>query len=282
MSTFDEFVPAEGFGHADWAAGPFFATGVGPEWFEHRNDTYTPRQLVKIALAHPPTGEPGQRFKYSNTNYILAAMIVEMATGKTFEQELIRNVIRPLRLTGTSLPGTASKIRGPHPVHYSILFSRDPQPTIYDATQMNQSFAWSAGGIISTATDLNRFFAALFGGRVLPRRLGPAQRLHRRARRRILPGRFLTSRTARTSGLRFTSLIAAGRTSCGFVRVVIRMPLPSSWIRARRSASSASVRSGLISIQARHSGRPASTSATRDLPRRSALSLSVGINASER
>ncbi|MGW0804817.1 serine hydrolase domain-containing protein [Nonomuraea sp. NPDC002799] len=146
----------------------FFATGVGAEWFKHRYDTYTPQQLVKIALAHPPTGEPGQRFKYSNTNYILAAMIVEKATGRTFEQELIRTVIRPLRLTGTSLPGTDSKIRGPHPVHYSTLFSRDPQPTIHDATQMNQSFAWAAGGVISTTTDLNRFFSALFGGRVLP------------------------------------------------------------------------------------------------------------------
>ncbi|WP_436761995.1 serine hydrolase domain-containing protein [Streptosporangium sp. V21-05] len=149
----------------------FFATGVGPEWFEHRYDTHTPEKLVGIALAHPPTGEPGRSFKYSNTNYILAAMIVEKATGRTFEQELIRTVIRPLRLTGTSLPRTDPGIRGPHPVHYSILFSRDPRPAVHDATRMNQSFAWSAGGVISTTADLNRFFAALFGGRVLP----PAQ-----------------------------------------------------------------------------------------------------------
>ncbi|MEU1725306.1 serine hydrolase domain-containing protein [Nonomuraea sp. NPDC005692] len=146
----------------------FFNTGGGAEWFKHRFDTYTPQQLVKIALAHPPTGEPGGRFKYSNTNYILAAMIVEKATGRTFDQELNRTVIRPLRLNGTSLPGADPGIRGPHPVHYSILFSRDPQPTVHDATRMNQSFAWAAGGLISTTTDLNRFFAALFGGRVLP------------------------------------------------------------------------------------------------------------------
>lgn len=146
----------------------FFKQGVGQEWFKHRYDTHTPEQLVKIALAHPPTGAPGERFKYSNTNYILAAMIVEKATGRTFKQELNRTVIRPLGLTGTSLPGTNPKIRGPHPVHYSILFSRDPQPTIYDATEMNQSFAWAAGGVISTTTDLNRFFTALLGGRVLP------------------------------------------------------------------------------------------------------------------
>ncbi|MEU8324337.1 serine hydrolase domain-containing protein [Nonomuraea sp. NPDC048881] len=146
----------------------FVGTGGGEEWFKHRFDTYTPEQLVRIALAHPPTGEPGRRFKYSNTNYILAAMIVEKATGRTFEQELDRTVIRPLRLNGTSLPGADPGIRGPHPVHYSILFSRDPQPTVYDATRMSQSFAWAAGGLISTTTDLNRFFAALFGGRVLP------------------------------------------------------------------------------------------------------------------
>ncbi|MEW1836338.1 serine hydrolase domain-containing protein [Nonomuraea angiospora] len=111
---------------------------------------------------------PGERLWYSNTNYILAAMIVEKVTGRPFAQELDRIVIRPLRLTGTSLPGTDPKVRGPHPVHYSTLFSQDPNPTIHDATEMNQSFAWTAGGMISTTSDLNRFFSALFGGRLLP------------------------------------------------------------------------------------------------------------------
>ncbi|WP_431926645.1 serine hydrolase domain-containing protein [Nonomuraea jabiensis] len=142
--------------------------GTGQEWFKHRYDTYTPEQLVKIALKHPPVNLPGERFWYSNTNYILAAMIVEKVTGRPFTHELDRIVIRPLHLTGTSLPGTDPKIRGPHPVHYSTLFSQDPNPTIHDATEMNQSFAWTAGGMISTTSDLNRFFSALFGGRLLP------------------------------------------------------------------------------------------------------------------
>ncbi|GAA3181073.1 serine hydrolase domain-containing protein [Nonomuraea roseoviolacea] len=146
----------------------FFQRGVGEEWFKHRYDTYSPEQLVRIALEHPPTGRPGERFRYSNTNYILAALIVEKATGRTFAQELNRTVIRPLGLTGTSLPGTDPTIRGPHPVHYSTLFSTDPQPQIHDTTEMNQSFAWTAGGMISTTTDLNRFFSALLGGRLLP------------------------------------------------------------------------------------------------------------------
>jgi D-alanyl-D-alanine carboxypeptidase len=149
----------------------FFAMGQGAAWFEHRYDTYAPEQLVKVALANPPYFEPGRGFGYSNTNYFLAAMIVEKATGRTYSEELTRRIFRPLGLTGTYLPGDEAKIRGPHPVHYSTLFSPDANPTVYDATEMNQSFAWAAGGIVSTTSDLNRFFGALLGGRLLP----PAQ-----------------------------------------------------------------------------------------------------------
>ncbi|WP_329087171.1 serine hydrolase domain-containing protein [Streptosporangium sp. NBC_01469] len=146
----------------------FFATGQGAAWFEHRYDTYTPEQLVQVALANPPYFEPGKGFGYSNTNYVLAAMIVEKATGRTYSEELTRQIFRPLGLTGTYLPGREAKIRGSHPVHYSTLFSPDANPRIYDATEMNQSFAWAAGGIVSTTSDLNRFFGALLGGRLLP------------------------------------------------------------------------------------------------------------------
>ncbi|GAA0925868.1 hypothetical protein GCM10009560_27580 [Nonomuraea longicatena] len=93
---------------------------------------------------------------------------MEKATGRTFAQELGRTVIRPLGLTGTSLPGTDPKIRGAHPVHYSTLFSQDPKPAVHDVTDMNQSFSWTAGGAVSTTGDLNRFFTALFSGQLLP------------------------------------------------------------------------------------------------------------------
>ena len=149
----------------------FFANGVGAAWFQHRYDRFTPEQLVRVALRNPPYAAPGARFDYSNTDSVLAAMIVEKVTGHTFTAELDRRIIRPLGLTGTYLPGDDPTIRGPHPVHYSTLFSQDRNPAIYDATDMNQSFAWAAGGMTSTTGDLDRFFAALLGGRLLP----PAQ-----------------------------------------------------------------------------------------------------------
>ncbi|WP_035857406.1 serine hydrolase domain-containing protein [Cryptosporangium arvum] len=144
------------------------ANAVGDAWFAHRYDRFTPEDLVTIALSNPPTGAPGERFMYSNTNYILAALIVERITGQAFGDELERRIVRPLGLTGTYLPGNEPGIRGAHPVHYSTLFSPDPKPAIHDATEMNQTYAWSAGGLISTTGDLNRFVGALLGGRILP------------------------------------------------------------------------------------------------------------------
>ena len=146
----------------------FFAQGVGAAWSRHRFDHHSPEELVRIAMSHPPYFAPGKGFVYSNTDSILAAMIVERATGCSFATQLQRRIIRPLGLTGTSLPGDLADIPGPHPVHYSTLFSTDPHPSVVDATRMNQSFAGAAGGMISTTGDLTRFFAALLGGRLLP------------------------------------------------------------------------------------------------------------------
>ncbi|MFB6564625.1 serine hydrolase domain-containing protein [Streptomyces sp. NPDC056400] len=146
----------------------FFAKGIGAAWFQHRYDTYAPEQLIRIGLATPPSFAPGEAFLYSNTNYFLAALIVEKVTGGTFAEALTHRIVHPLRLTGTYLPGTEPTIQGPHTRHYSTLFASDAQPEVHDATDMNQSFAWAAGGIISTTGDLQRFFGALLQGRLLP------------------------------------------------------------------------------------------------------------------
>ncbi|MER6445974.1 serine hydrolase domain-containing protein [Streptomyces venezuelae] len=146
----------------------FFKKGIGAEWFQHRYDSHTPAQLIGIGLATPAPFAPGEAFLYSNTNYFLAALIVEKVTGGTLAEALTQRIADPLALTGTYLPGEEPTIRGPHPRHYSTLFASETPPRIHDATEMNQSFAWAAGGIISTTGDLQRFFGALLGGRLLP------------------------------------------------------------------------------------------------------------------
>ena len=142
---------------------------VGPAFLGHRFDRYRPEQLVRIAMSHPPTFEPGTSWGYSNTNACLAGMIIERVTGRTLADEITHRITRPLDLAGTYLPGDKeTSIRGPHGRHYSKLNLPDANAKIYDVTELNPSGGWAAGGMISTVEDLNRFFSALLRGRLLP------------------------------------------------------------------------------------------------------------------
>ncbi|MGC0417280.1 serine hydrolase domain-containing protein [Embleya sp. AB8] len=135
----------------------------------HRYETHSPESLVRIAISHPLTFPSGSGWAYSNTNYVLAGMIIERVTGRALAAEITRRISSPLGLTGTYLPhGVDPTIDGPHSRHYTKLFRTDPGAPIHDATELDSSMFWAAGGMISTAGDLNRFFGALLGGRLLP------------------------------------------------------------------------------------------------------------------
>ncbi|MEU5893839.1 serine hydrolase domain-containing protein [Streptomyces sp. NPDC047461] len=135
------------------------------EGFEaDRYTTWTDEQLVKIAMRHAPDFEPGAKWAYSNTNYILAGMIIEKATGRTWQQEVTRRIVRPLGLRDTLTPDAQSRIPGPHLRGYSGF--GEPGPAI-DVTDFNPTAAGAAGAMISTTGDVSRFFSALLGGRLL-------------------------------------------------------------------------------------------------------------------
>lgn len=128
--------------------------------------SYRPQQLVDIANKYPPYFAPGQGWHYSNTNYVLVSMIIERLTGRSWAQEVDRRIIRPLGLTGTSMPIDSLFIPGPHAHGYYKL------PTgPADVTLLNPSMASAAGAGISTTADLTRFISALLGGQLL----GPAE-----------------------------------------------------------------------------------------------------------
>ncbi|MCT2543900.1 serine hydrolase [Streptomyces atratus] len=159
-------------GIADHTSDPaFIHDAAGPGFPEHRYDTHTPEELVAVALKQPPVPDPEKTPLYSNTNYVLAGMVIERATGRSYAQETTRRIIRPLKLRGTSFPGAAPQMPDPHPVGYSRLHQEAPDAEIHDATEQNMTWLGASGDIISTGGDLNRFQRALMNGKLLP----PAQ-----------------------------------------------------------------------------------------------------------
>ncbi|MEU9322258.1 serine hydrolase domain-containing protein [Streptomyces canus] len=136
-------------------------------FLEHRYDTNTPEQLVAVAMAHQPDFAPGASWNYSNTNYIVAGMVIQKVTGRSYGEEIRHRIIDPLHLTATSVPGTRVTVPQPSSRAYSKLARTATGPT-YDVTRLNPSLASSAGEMISDSADLDRFYAALLKGRLLP------------------------------------------------------------------------------------------------------------------
>jgi D-alanyl-D-alanine carboxypeptidase len=123
---------------------------------------WAPRDLVAIATAHAPRFAPGTSWSYSNTGYILLGQIAEKAAGRPIADSLRDRIFTPAGLRATSFE-TGPRIAGPHAHGYDTLTGK----TLRDVSVLDQSWAWTAGAIVSNADDLARFYRALLQGRLL-------------------------------------------------------------------------------------------------------------------
>lgn len=131
--------------------------------------TRTPASLVRAAVAHPPDFAPGAGWRYSNTNYVLLGMVVQRVTGRSYATEARRDVLAPLRLHGTSFPGTRTDLPDPHGRAYTRDGGAGDGGARRDVTDLNPSSAGAAGELISTLGDLTRLLPGLLRGKVVPR-----------------------------------------------------------------------------------------------------------------
>ncbi|MFK4148778.1 serine hydrolase domain-containing protein [Streptomyces sp. NPDC004065] len=148
----------------DYSYDMFAATVPGFEAV--RTKVFTYRQLVTRALKHPLTHAPGAAYAYSNTNFVVAGMLIEKLTGHAVRTEYQNRIIGPLKLTDTFYVHPATAIPGRHTRGY--LTPDEAGTPLVDATDQTASWAQSAGALISSTRDLNTFLSALLGGGLLP------------------------------------------------------------------------------------------------------------------
>ncbi|MGW7416038.1 serine hydrolase domain-containing protein [Streptomyces sp. NPDC054863] len=134
----------------------------GDRFLKDRHRHFEPEDLIAIAAAKPLEFEPGTKFAYCNTNYFIIGLLIKKVTGRGHREEITDRVLTPLGLEETYLPGDDPNIPGPH-AHGYMQIGGEP----VDVTVMNPSEAGCAGEIISTTADLDRFFTALFSGKLL-------------------------------------------------------------------------------------------------------------------
>jgi D-alanyl-D-alanine carboxypeptidase len=135
---------------------PYLAGDLGHVW--------TPQQLVRMALTHDSVSAPGAAYHYSNTNYLLAGLLVQAVTGHRLENVLRHRVFSRAHLEETTFT-TSTTLPAPAAHGYYVFSGVDPT----DITGL-YPYAWASGAAVSNAPDVARFYRSLLSGEVLPRR----------------------------------------------------------------------------------------------------------------
>jgi D-alanyl-D-alanine carboxypeptidase len=136
-----------------------------------------PVALLASVECLPLLFRPGTNFAYSNSDNIIVGLMVEAATGESYEAVLRSTVLAPMGLAHTSLPGNEI-IPAPFVHGYQI---EPPNPPEDVSNLFAAGWTWAAGGIVSTPADTTRFIRAYVSGPTID----PATR---RAQFHFVPG----------------------------------------------------------------------------------------------
>lgn len=120
------------------------------------------RRLLRFVFDEDLEFEPGSEYRYSNSDNVAAALMVQAATGRWYGPVLRDRVLRPLGLRETSLPKGADM-----PKPYIRGYDLDDEGELENVSELFAAgYSWASGGIVSTPLEQNRFIRA-YVGRVL-------------------------------------------------------------------------------------------------------------------
>ena len=149
----------------DYLYQPAFAMAFAAD--QHTN--FTAARLVSY-VAGLPLGPAG--YHYTNTDYILAQMIIEKVTHDSYADQLTKRIITPLGLRTTCLaPYTCPAAdAGRMPTGYFYIAGEVPSLIGKPMPPLALTWAQAAGGIVSSLADMTTWDRDLYQGRLLPAR----------------------------------------------------------------------------------------------------------------
>lgn len=121
---------------------------------------------------------PGEQFSYSNTNYTILGLVIEAVTGNDAAEEIRRRLLEPLDLNDTFLESFEENPDGyVNHYHYATpSFKKNAgihrgftevRPFIIESTAANLSPEWTAGGIVSSASDILHWAQSIRDGELV-------------------------------------------------------------------------------------------------------------------
>ena len=119
-----------------------------------------PVDMLAFVAEEPLNFPPGTQYRYSNSDNITVGLMIEAATGESYEDVLAQEVLEPLGLDDTSLPAGTEL---PEPYMHGYRLNEEGQP-VDESNVAAAGWAWASGGIVSTPADLNDFIRGYVGG----------------------------------------------------------------------------------------------------------------------
>ncbi|MBK8248458.1 MAG: beta-lactamase family protein [Gemmatimonadetes bacterium] len=117
--------------------------------------------ILKRIASMPTQFRVGTQRRYSNSNFVLLGYIVESITSSSYAEQLQRRIVRRAGLRRTRYGGAVDPMKNESRAYYFAdnHWQRQPDDAIENSG--------GAGGVVSTTSDLTRFLAALFRGRLI-------------------------------------------------------------------------------------------------------------------
>jgi len=129
---------------------------------------WQPEELVNYGFSLGYYFEPGTGFHYSNTNTILLGMIIEQLTSNSLQEEIENRILEPLDLNQTGFLTAGVALPGTHGKGY---YYGQYEPGEESTEIIDVSWAWAAGSVYSTVSDLHKYVERLVEGGFLSNEL---------------------------------------------------------------------------------------------------------------
>jgi D-alanyl-D-alanine carboxypeptidase len=121
----------------------------------------SPIKCVEYSLKHKLNFTPGSQYTYCNTGYVLLGLIIEKITQQSYQQNISKRILKPCKLE-SMVYCSDEKIPSNTARGYKL-----KRKKYKEFTEINHSWANSAGAVLGNLSDLNTFVNCLFNGNLL-------------------------------------------------------------------------------------------------------------------
>lgn len=118
-------------------------------------------EMLTLIASGKPDFEPGTKHGYSNSGYLVLGLILEKVTGRSYAENLEKRITGKIGLKDTYMATGNIDVNKKEALTYMYLGEWKLMP------ETHPSILFSAGAIVSTPNDLNKFIQALFHGKIV-------------------------------------------------------------------------------------------------------------------